>query len=178
MSQTLGILVLTLDDVIITIDLRFICYFECFSFLNSLDKNSLMTYLQNKIKVNINSNILNFVLLYCNNRHGSKLDIITRPFKDKPISEIICNQYDLNYVNSCNFETLCDIISACELLQFEHLMDICLCKLSIFFRDSPIENIKDLLNIKSFDENDYLNIIKDNQWLMEMNEDRLNELNG
>ncbi len=172
----LSLMVITNDNVQLNISLSFIKFFKCFIFLETLDKESLVKFLNTQSQINISYKALSYIILYCNNKTNSSFPLIERPFLNKTLREIIADDYDFTFLTSIDFDLTCEIIAATEKLQFEYLNDLCLTKIAVMIRDSTIDDLKATLNIKTFTEEDYTNVVIGNKWLMQMNEDRLNEL--
>lgn len=167
---------ITNDNISINISISYIKYFKCFSFLETLDKESLIKFLNTQSQINISYKTFSYIILYCTNRNSSVYATIERPFMNKTLREIISDDYDFTFLSSIDFDLLCDLIAATEKLQFDFLNDLCLAKAAVILRDSSFEDIKTLLNVNTFTDDDYSTVVVGNKWLMQMNEDRLNEL--
>ena len=117
----LSLKVTTNDNVQLSISLSFIKFFRCFSFLETLDKESLLKFLNTQSQINISYKALSYILLYCGNKPNGFFSPIERPFLNKTLREIVVDDYDFTYLTSIDFDLSCEIIAATEKLQFEHL---------------------------------------------------------
>lgn len=164
------------DSVVVEVNFKALAYLKNFHSIFALSADQLMTLSKQMIPINFPSSIFNIVIRWCNFRSKKDLGSIQRPFGFKKFEEIVSDSEVIEMISKLDLNTLVGVINACEALVCEELLEVCLARIAVYLRDTDIETLKSIFQIESFTKEDYDNIIKGNPWLMQMNEDRLNEL--
>lgn len=164
------------DSIVVQVHFKVLVHLKNFQSIFSLSADQILALSKQTLQINFPSAIFNVVISWCNFRSKNELSFIERPFGFKKFEEIITDPEVLEIIGGLDLNSLVGVINACESLLCEEFLEICLARLAVYLRDTDIESLKSLFQIDSFTKEDYDNIIKGNPWLMQMNEDRLNEL--
>jgi hypothetical protein len=129
---------------------------------------------------NINSAELSLILTYCE-RHQYKMPPeIMKPLRYNDLALCVEDPSDAEFLMALNFENVSELLVAAESMQCFSLIDLCYAYLAIYFRITPIEELKRnfILEDTEFTDKEIKIIKEDNKWLMALYEDRLKELDN
>lgn len=129
---------------------------EFYQFFNVLQKENKITTLNEfrVINLSFHSVILNLIMNFCFNFINSKPQNVSRPLKIIPFENIVKNEFISLFFSKLEFEILISLISSCEELECEFMLQYCLIKLAVMIRESSINDLKSVLNLNTFDEKD------------------------
>lgn len=140
----------TIDNKSFKIDSQL---YQFFGILQNDSKiNKLMDY--KVVNTSFHSVILNLIMNFCYNFINFKPPIINRPLKLIPFENIVKNDFISLFFNKLEFEILISLISSCEELECDFMLQYCLVKLAIMIRESSISDLKSVLNLNTLEEKD------------------------
>jgi hypothetical protein len=87
---------------------------------------------------NVKSNDFSQILQYCHFHNFIEPPEIVRPMKFNDLKLCVSDQWDAEFINQFDFETVTELLMACDSLQCNSLADLCYAKLGLFFRSNSI----------------------------------------
>lgn len=169
------ILLSSLDKKILKLNTKLLNMIYIFQ---EMDQLVLQNHIKNAVPVEleIHSTLLIVIINYCTNHNGIEPKKIERPLANKSQNDIVNFNWEVTMLNNMDLEMLSLLISACEKLKCDSLLDLCLAYLAIWIRDNDLQVLAQVLKVKTFNEEICNNISAMFPWLMKINKDRINEL--
>lgn len=143
---------------------------------DNLNENQINQISKAPIDTGIHSSLLTIILAYCDQHDYIEPKRLVRPFGNKPFTKVVNYTWEVNLFKNINFDSLCSLITACEKIKCESLLDLCLARLAIWIRDEDKLSLVKILKVDEFNHSDYKNINDIYPWLMKINKDRICEL--
>ena len=110
-------------------------------------RKTIIDFPEQEIPVNVNSNILEYVIQYLKHYEKQKPKKIRYPLLDKDFKECV-DEWDYNFIN-LNIETIFKIMEAANYLDIPWLMDLTAAKIASMIRGKNSKEIREILKIKN-----------------------------
>lgn len=169
------ILLSSLDKKILKLSTK-LC--NMINIFQEIDQLVLRNHIKNSVPVEleIHSTLLIIIINYCTNHNGIEPKKIERPLANKSQNDIVNFNWEVTMLNNMDLDMITLLISACEKVKCDSLLDLCLAYLAIWIRDNDLQVLAQVLKVKTFSEEICNDISAMFPWLMKINKDRINEL--
>ena len=143
-----------------------------------VDQLELKNHLNNLIPIDleVHSTLLLVIISYCSSHNGIEPKKIERPLGNKSLNDIVHHNWEVAFLKNLDFDMITLLISACEKIKCDSLLDLCLAYLAIWMRDNELQVLAQVLKVRNFNEEICRDVVSNYPWLMKINKDRINEL--
>lgn len=117
---------------------------------------------------------LNMILEYCNHHNFEAPPALPRPLPSGNLRDHV-SQWDADFIERFNDEALIEFVNCCDYLDIKCLLELCLAKIAVRFKNKDIEELRTEYGIsEEFTEEVEENLKKEYPWALEGDESRLN----
>lgn len=179
-KENIKITIIFIDEKELSVEISLFQYFNNYKYIVENSENQVKSYFHlstQKLHLDISSETFFYIINYIKHKNFTKIMKIIRPFDKKGLNEILNDPFDIEFTSLFDVNMLIEMISSCDILGFEYLLEICIVRLSFLFIHMPYDDLKFYFDIDELNEESKKSILDNNQWLMKMNEYRCDEFN-
>lgn len=179
-KENIKITIILIDEKELSVEISLFQYFNNYKYIVENSENQVKSYFHlstQKLHLDISSETFFYIINYIKHKNFTKIMKIIRPFDKKGLNEILNDPFDIEFTSLFDVNMLIEMISSCDILGFEYLLEICIVRLSFLFIHMPYDDLKFYFDIDELNEESKKSILDNNQWLMKMNEYRCDEFN-